>query len=473
MTITQEEWEAYLAAITDPAVRDRVDKAADFHKAHTPESNDGHLRANVTMLIGAKHSSDLHPSGYWTGNDVYLQLDHVISIFEIRHPGKKGVFLFDNSTGHGKMAADALLAEGLIKGPGGKVVSKLRETTWKDTGGGEHSQSFVFKEGDELLYDATGVRANPLDDDGVACFPVGEIIEARMPKEKKKYTKGVTVVARQEDNTYTLRYPLMGEEVVRGVDVANMQMPVAVFKKGQVPDELIGQSKGLKQIPLERGLIDESSPELKCKCGPKEKEKLRFKKQVNGIGAGESTDVPAHAGWTDGAPCCLEFMLSEQPDFKDQRNAIEELVASRGHHCIFLPKFHPELNCIERYWSRVKWHARQYCDGTLKGLKWTAEEAMIMSPETCDLALIRRYFRTSWRWVDAYRRGLDGVLANFAVRKSKCHRFVTDAVDLEVNRLSEERKAAALERASTEPVTMPMSLAELDLGDAMRDIDLE
>ena len=96
-----------------------------------------------------------------------------------------------------------------------------------------------------------------------------------------------------------------------------------------------------------------------------------------------------------------------------------------------------------------------------------------MSPETCDLPLIRRYFRMSWRWVDAYRLGLDGVLANFAVRKSKCHRFVTEAADLEVNRLSEERKAAAQERASREPVMIPMSLEELQPGDAFCDIDIE
>ena len=48
--------------------------------------------------------------------------------------------------------------------------------------------------------------------------------------------------------------------------------------------------------------------------------------------------------------------LSEQADFKEQQNAIQELVLSRGHFCIFLPKFHPELNFIERYWSRVKWY---------------------------------------------------------------------------------------------------------------------
>ena len=53
-------------------------------------------------------------------------------------------------------------------------------------------------------------------------------------------------------------------------------------------------------------------------------------------------------GWAEQVPCCLGFLLSEKADFKEQHNAIQELVLSRGHFCIFLPKFHPELNFIER-----------------------------------------------------------------------------------------------------------------------------
>ena len=126
---------------------------------------------------------------------------------------------------------------------------------------------------------------------------------------------------------------------------------------------------------------------------------------------------------------------------------------SRGHYCIFLPKYHPELNFIERYWSRVKWYARQKCDQTKDGLRTATEEAL--SEKACDLALIRRYSRTAWRWVDAYRRGLDGVLACWAVRKSKCHRFVTDAVDREVNRMAEEQAKGGAARAATVPVEPP------------------
>ena len=48
-----------------------------------------------------------------------------------------------------------------------------------------------------------------------------------------------------------------------------------------------------------------------------------------------------HVGWAGQVPCCLEFLLSEQTDFKEQQNAIKELVLSRGHFCIFFAKFHP------------------------------------------------------------------------------------------------------------------------------------
>ena len=65
------------------------------------------------------------------------------------------------------------------------------------------------------------------------------------------------------------------------------------------------------------------------------------------------------AGWTGGTACCLELLLSEQDDLRELQNTIQELIVSRGHHCIFLPKYHPELNFIERYLSRVKWYARQ------------------------------------------------------------------------------------------------------------------
>ena len=45
--------------------------------------------------------------------------------------------------------------------------------------------------------------------------------------------------------------------------------------------------------------------------------------------------------------CCMARLLSQQDDFKNQPSMLETFIHSRGHECIFLPKFHCELNPIE------------------------------------------------------------------------------------------------------------------------------
>jgi len=40
-------------------------------------------------------------------------------------------------------------------------------------------------------------------------------------------------------------------------------------------------------------------------------------------------------------------LLSKQDDFAKQESLLEILIQEAGHECIFLPKFHCELNPIE------------------------------------------------------------------------------------------------------------------------------
>ena len=59
--------------------------------------------------------------GYWTGQDVVHQAVEVEKIFTKLHPGKVGVFEFDNSTNHSVLPKGALHVDaGVNKGPGGK-----------------------------------------------------------------------------------------------------------------------------------------------------------------------------------------------------------------------------------------------------------------------------------------------------------------------------------------------------------------
>ena len=88
LKITKQQWDDYLAGLPDDAARARAREFTVFHRDATHgNSEEGHLDANVCKFIGKAHASTLHPTGYWCGDDVYTQLNHAITIFEILHPG--------------------------------------------------------------------------------------------------------------------------------------------------------------------------------------------------------------------------------------------------------------------------------------------------------------------------------------------------------------------------------------------------
>ena len=153
-------------------------------------------------------------------------------------------------------------------------------------------------------------------------------------------------------------------------------------------------------------------------------------------------DKVLHAGRdADGRPCCVVWALSQCDDFANQRNAVEEYITSRGHKCIFLPKFHPEFNFIERFWAFVKWYLRKYCQYTMTGLWENLEK--VFSEAVIELALIRKFARTSWRWMDAYRHKWSLELTTFATKVYHGHRQVPPTMDSLVMQLREHKRKAA------------------------------
>ena len=61
--------------------------------------------------------------------------------------------------------------------------------------------------------------------------------------------------------------------------------------------------------------------------------------------------------------------LNTFEDFKTKKSLLEEKVESRGHLCIFSPKFHCELNATEWVWCHAKKYSRAYANGTIAKLR--------------------------------------------------------------------------------------------------------
>ena len=102
--------------------------------------------------------------------------------------------------------------------------------------------------------------------------------------------------------------------------------------------------------------------------------------------------------------CCARKVFSELKAFKGVLNKVAQIFQEAGHVCIFLPKYHPELNAIERHWGYIKYLLRLHCEYPLPHMLKTLPGVMAGVP----LAFIRAWSRVTWLYVVAYDEGLEG-----------------------------------------------------------------
>jgi hypothetical protein len=110
-----------------------------------------------------------------------------------------------------------------------------------------------------------------------------------------------------------------GKQRIQKDTVIPMNNPT-VERQGQAQKMRMdnGDAKGLEQTLKERGF---NVDKMRAKCKP----------------VCPSTNER----------CCMARLLSHQDDFWNQISMLEELITGASHLCIFLPKFHCELNPIE------------------------------------------------------------------------------------------------------------------------------
>jgi hypothetical protein len=128
----------------------------------------------------------------------------------------------------------------------------------------------------------------------------------------------------------------------------------------------------MEQVLRERGLLDVLNAAAQkrkngstalgiCReCTKSQKARdLEAKARREGLDAEEAEGEGAFEDDDDNnrpADCCMQRALECQPDFKAEKPLLQVLIEKRGHICLFLPKFHCELNPIEMVWAQIKCH---------------------------------------------------------------------------------------------------------------------
>ncbi|EHS62464.1 uncharacterized protein PGTG_20589 [Puccinia graminis f. sp. tritici CRL 75-36-700-3] len=316
---------------------------------------------------------------WWDMDQLCKQVSQkAIPIFEAAHPDCQGVFIFDCSLAHEAFGPHALRAQKMNLGPGGKQ-SRLRDTIIPSD--------------------------NP-----------------HIPEELRGQPQ-------------TMCYPT------------------------DHPDpSLAGQPKGIKQVLTERGLwqhycssrIQARLPPLVLKCktclesGAVKEAEARASQLVKQAEAQGyfidqeacftkelGTTAPANLPQSKLKDCCWSQIMTSQSDFLAERSLLQTMIEDAGHICLFLPKFHCELNPIELLWAYVK---ADYRRQSHQCSTWKHYQALFEhSRRSCPLSTIRKFFRKIDRQHSAYALGLDGPAAQRAMKKYSSHRRIPKSAMMDLS----------------------------------------
>ena len=118
--------------------------------------------------------------------------------------------------------------------------------------------------------------------------------------------------------------------------------------------------------------------------------------------------------------CCATFVLSQEPDFLEQREWLTEVIENElGFNIFFYPKFHCELNFIEQLWGWIKSYLRRHCKYNFNELKSSIDDVIM---NKLPVQFVRRASDRCFRYMSGYRLGLAGAPLEYAMKQFKGHR---------------------------------------------------
>jgi hypothetical protein len=297
---------------------------------------------------------------WWDLRQLIDQIKITISIFDLTHPNCVAVFAFDRSSAHEGFAENALNVNNMNMGPGGKQ-RKLRNT----------------------VIPLNNPDPAPEEED-----TRGQIQQMSFPDDHadpklRGQPKGVRVVLQERKSVWNKFTSICNE---RGTKIVGR---CASCTKSQT------RKDAERRIALAEAMGQDDAVSA-------EDTKL----------IDSEVSSSAESQW-----CCMYRVLSLQEDFQSEKPLIQTVIEEAGHVCLFLPRFHCELNAIEMLWGYAKYRAciisLAYTHGALSrstgyrnltdGRFATAKIIVPQCLDSCDLVTIRRFFQKAWRYIDAYR----------------------------------------------------------------------
>ena len=117
----------------------------------------------------------------------------------------------------------------------------------------------------------------------------------------------------------------------------------------------------------------------------------------------------------------MQMILRNHEDFRNEKPRIVTFLEQKGHTALFLPKFHPELNPIERVWAQSKVYTKAQCKYTFPSLRLT----ILIGLDTVTVDNIKNYHRKARDYMFAYFQGfVAGPKLEDQVKLYKSHRRV-------------------------------------------------
>ena len=117
----------------------------------------------------------------------------------------------------------------------------------------------------------------------------------------------------------------------------------------------------------------------------------------------------------------MQMILKNHEDFRNEKPRIIRFLEEKGHKALFLPKFHPELNPIERVWAQSKVYTKAHCKYTFPSLRNTIPVGL----DSVTVENIKKYHRKARDYMFAYFQGfVAGPKLEDQIKLYKSHRRV-------------------------------------------------